>query len=153
MPQIVIETEINADIDICFDLARDIGFYSQSLKNRNEIPISGKISGLVEKGDYVTWETTHLNLLQHLTLKVSEFEKPYLFVDEIVKGEFKSYKHNHVFKEIEGKTVMIDELYFASKYGIIGKITDYLILKRYLKGLMITRNKILKQKAEELSKR
>jgi hypothetical protein len=48
---------------------------------------------------------------------------------------------------------MIDKLHFASKYGIIGKITDYLIFKRYLKGLMTTRNKILKQKAEELSKR
>ena len=153
MPQIVVETEIDAKIELCFDLARDVGFYASSLKNRNEIPVSGRIAGKVEKGDYVTWETNHLNLLQHLTLKVSEFKRPYLFVDELIKGEFKSYKHHHIFKKHDGKTLMIDELYFASKYGILGKIMDHLVLKRYLKGLMLTRNKILKQKAEELSKR
>ncbi|MHA7844273.1 MAG: SRPBCC family protein [Winogradskyella sp.] len=153
MPQIIAETEIDSDIQTCFDLARDVGFYKQSLKNRNEIPVSGKILGLVEEGDVVTWETNHLGFMQHLTLKVTELKKTSLFVDEMTEGSFKSYRHDHIFKEQKGKTIMIDKLHFASKYGIIGKITDYLIFKRYLKGLMTTRNKILKQKAEELSKR
>lgn len=153
MPQIIEETEIESDIEICFDLARDINFYKQSLKHKNEIPVMGKISGLVEEGDSITWETNHHGFMQHLTLKVSELKKPHVFTDEMTEGSFKSYRHDHIFKEQKGKTIMIDKLHFASKYGIIGKITDYLILKRYLKGLMITRNKILKQKAEELSKR
>ena len=152
MPQIVVETEINADIEICFDLARDVGFYSKSLKDHNEIPISGKISGLVEKGDYVTWETNHLFLLRHITFKISELKKPYFFVDEVVRGEFKSYRHHHIFKKKKEKTIMVDKLDFASKYGVLGKMVDGLFYKRYLKELLITRNEILKQKAEELSK-
>ncbi|GAB4156248.1 MAG: hypothetical protein Tsb0033_06560 [Winogradskyella sp.] len=151
MPQIVVETEIDSDIEICFDLARDVGFYKQSLKNRNEIPISGKILGLVEEGDVITWETNHLGFMQHLTLKVSEFKKPYLFTDEMTDGSFKSYRHDHIFEKRNGKTVMVDKLHFASKYGILGKIVDNLILKRYIKGIMVSRNEILKQKAEELS--
>ncbi|APY07172.1 hypothetical protein BWZ20_02125 [Winogradskyella sp. J14-2] len=152
MPQIVVETEIESDIEICFDLARDIGFYKQSLKHKNEIPVMGKISGLVEEGDSITWETNHLGYMQHLTLKVSELKKPYIFTDIMTDGSFKSYRHDHIFKVRNGKTVMIDQLHFASKYGIIGKILDSLILKRYLKEAIIDRNKILKQKAEELSK-
>lgn len=152
MPQIVVETEINADIEICFDLARDIVFYAQSLKNKSEIPVDGKTSGLVEKGDSITWEVNYLGLLQHLTLEVSELKKPKLFVDERTDGSFKSYRHDHIFKEHDGKTIMVDILHFTSKYGIVGKILDSLILKRHIKRILITRNEILKQKAEELSK-
>ena len=38
---------------------QEIRFYAESLKNRNEIPIDGKISGLVEQGDEITWETLY----------------------------------------------------------------------------------------------
>ena len=150
MPQIIVETLINADIKICFDLARDVGFYKNSLKKPTEIPISGKISGLVEKGDITTWETNHLNFMQHLTLEVTEYDCPNKFVDEMVKGEFKSYKHEHIFENRNEKTLMIDKFYFESSYGILGKITDYLLLKRHLTKLLVDRNALLKQKAEEL---
>lgn len=149
MPQIIIHTVINAPIQTCFDLARDVGFYCQSLRKPTEIPISGKISGLVDKGDYITWETNHINFIQHLTLKVTELESPFLFVDEMVKGEFKSYKHEHIFKtNSRGETIMTDKFYFESSYGVLGRIVDSVFLKRHFKGLIKTRNKLLKERAE-----
>jgi ligand-binding SRPBCC domain-containing protein len=151
MPQIIIKTQIKAQIGICFDLARDIGFYYNSLKRITEIPVSGKITGLIEARDYVTWETNYLNLMQHLTLKVTEFNKPFLFVDEMVKGEFKSYRHEHIFEDFNGITIMTDKFYFQSSYGILGKIIDSLFLKRYFKKQIKVRNEILRQKAEELT--
>jgi len=152
MPHIIVETEIDADITVCFDLARDIKFYYHSLKRPTEIPISGKTSGLVEKGDYTTWETNHLIFTQLLTLKVTEYNPPLLFVDEKVRGEFKVYRHEHIFEFLErNKTKMIDKFYFESSYGILGKIVDALFLKRHIKGLLLNRNAQLKKKAEELS--
>ncbi len=148
MPHIIVETEIDADITVCFDLARDIGFYYHSLKKLTEIPVSGKTSGLVEKGDYTTWETNHLIFTQLLTLKVVEFNPPILFVDQMVKGEFKAYRHEHIFEEHAGKTKMIDKFYFESPYGILGQIVDTLFLKRHIKGLLLNRNAQLKKKAE-----
>lgn len=152
MPQIIEKTEIESDIETCFNLARDVDFYKQSLKHKNEIPIMGKISGLVEEGDTITWETNHLGFVQHLTLKISGLKKPYVFTDEMTDGSFKSYRHDHIFEKRNGKTVMIDKLHFTSKFGILGKIVDILILKRHIRSVMITRNEILKQRAEELSK-
>ena len=75
-----------------------------------------------------------------------------MFVDEMTEGAFKAYRHGHIFKEQNGKTIMIDKLFFASKYGILGKIVDTLVLKKHIKAVMISRNEILKQKAEEISK-
>jgi len=148
MPLITVKTKIDADINVCFNLARDIGFYCKSLKNLTEIPIRGKTIGLVEKGDYTTWETNHLIFSQHLILKVTEFESPFLFVDKMVKGEFKAYKHEHIFKEEDNKTLMVDKFYFKSPYGVLGRIVDRLFLSRHFKKLLMTRNALLKQKVE-----
>ena len=148
MPQIIVKTEIDADIDTCFDLARDVGLYYNTLEKFTEIPISGKVTGLMEAGDYVTWETNHLSLMQHLTLKVTEFEKPILFVDEMVRGEFKNYRHEHIFEVENDKTVMIDKFEFESPYGIFEKLVDWVFLKRHFKKLVLTRNKTLRLHAE-----
>lgn len=152
MPHIIVETEIDANIHLCFDLARDIGFYYHSLKKPTEIPVSGRISGLVEKGDYTTWETNYFIFTQLLTLKVTVLNAPSLFIDEMVRGEFKSYKHEHIFEYHNEKTIMTDKFYFESSYGIIGKIVDALFLKNHIKGLLLNRNAQLKKKAEELSR-
>ncbi|MCB4799973.1 SRPBCC family protein [Neotamlana laminarinivorans] len=150
MPLIEVETEINADIKKCFDLARDIDFYRESVKNSTEIPINGKISGLVEKGDITTWEISHLFFSQHITLRVSEFNNPFLFTDVLVSGNFKAYKHEHIFKPIKANTLMVDRFFFQSKNGIIGKIYDSCILKYHVKKLIIHRNTLLKTKAESI---
>ncbi|GAL68669.1 SRPBCC family protein [Jejuia pallidilutea] len=153
MTLVEVHTEINADLQTCFDLARDVDFYQNSLEKPNEIPITGKISGLVEKGDYVTWETNHLILTQHLTLKVTEFVNPVLFVDEMVKGDFKYYRHEHIFKGNANKTLMTDRFYFEPPYGIIGKLFNKIFLEEYMRKLLIARNKALKIKAEDIAER
>lgn len=150
MPLIKVETEINADLKTCFDLARDVDFYQKSLERSNEIAIDGKILGLVNLNDIVIWETKHLGFVRHITLKVTEFNTPNLFVDELVKGGFKAYKHEHIFRESEDKTIMIDKFYFESPFGVIGKFVDWIFLKKYMTNLLKTRNKTLKEKAESL---
>ena len=153
MPLVEVQTQINADIQTCFDLARNIDFYQKSLKNSSEIAIDGKMTGLVEANDSITWEAKHLGFVRHLTLKVTEFNNPNLFVDEMVHGDYKAYKHDHVFRKSGNKTIMIDKFYFESPYGIIGKFVDLLFLKKYMTNFLKTRNKILKEEAEIIQSR
>lgn len=148
MPLIELETEIKSDIKTCFDLARSIDFHQESLKDTKEKAIAGKISGLIEKGEWVSWEASHLGFVQHLTSKITEFDAPNYFVDEMVFGAFKSFRHEHIFNEFEAKTLMVDKFYFESPLGILGKLANVLFLKRYMKKLLKTRNKFLKEKAE-----
>ena len=148
MAFIEIETKIQADIKTCFDLARNIDFHQDSLKHSNEKAIAGKMSGLIELGEWVSWEAKHLGFVQHLTSKITEFDAPNYFVDEMVFGAFKSFRHEHIFCESENKTIMIDKFHFESPYGIVGKLANVLFLKRYMKNLLKTRNKFLKQAAE-----
>ncbi|WP_431134345.1 SRPBCC family protein [Psychroserpens mesophilus] len=151
MPLIEVKTLIKADVQTCFDLSRNIDFHTQSLKHSNEKAIAGKMSGLIELGEWVTWEARHFGIKQQLTSKITEFESPNYFTDEMVSGAFKSFKHEHIFQQKEGNTVMIDKFYFQSPFGLFGKLANVLFLKRYMTNLLNTRNTFLKEKAEELS--
>lgn len=153
MPLIVIKTEIFSDIKTCFDLARNIDMHKESLKHTGEIPIAGKTTGLIELGEWVSWEAKHLGFVQHLTSKITEFESPNYFVDEMVLGAFKSFRHEHIFHDVVDKTLMIDKFYFESPFGVLGQTANVLFLKRYMKNLLKTRNKLLKKEAEEKYKK
>lgn len=152
MPIIILNTQINADILTCFDLARNINFHEQSLKHSSEKAITGKTTGLIELGESVTWEATHFGIKQHLTSIITEFNSPNYFVDEMVSGAFKSFKHEHIFEEVNNQTIMIDKFHFESPYGVLGKLTNSLFLKNYMADLLKTRNYFLKLEAERVGK-
>ncbi|MGE5942946.1 MAG: SRPBCC family protein [Flavobacteriales bacterium] len=150
MPKIELHITINADPKTCFDLARNIDIHQESLKHSQEKAIAGKISGLIELDEWVSWEGKHFGFVQHLTSRITEFDSPNYFVDEMVYGAFKSFRHEHIFKSAGHSTVMIDKFEFESPYGIIGKFVNWLFLKRYMVNLLTIRGNYIKQKAESL---
>ncbi|KAB1069160.1 SRPBCC family protein [Tamlana haliotis] len=148
MPTILLESEINSDVKTCFDLARNIDILKESLKRTNEIPVAGKTSGLIAKGEWISWEANHFGVVQHLTTKIVAFDSPNYFVNEMVLGVFKSYRHEHIFEEKGDITIMTDRFIFECPYGILGKLVDWLFMKRYITKLLKSRVKILKFIAE-----
>ena len=148
MPCINLETVIKADVKSCFDLARNIDIHQESLKHSDEVVVAGKMSGLIGLGEWVSWEGRHLGFVQHLTSKITEFDGPNYFVDEMIFGAFKSFRHEHHFKDEKGFTLMTDVFCFESPLGILGKVANSLFLKRYMTKLLRTRNQYLKEKAE-----
>jgi ligand-binding SRPBCC domain-containing protein len=148
MPEIIIITEINASIEICFDAARSIDLHSQSTSGTKERAIAGRTSGLCEKGDTVTWEAVHFGVKQKLQSEISEMNLPLFFEDRMLKGAFKSFRHQHHFKFENGKTVMTDNFNYKSPLGIFGKLADKLFLENYMRKFLTERNDFLKRVCE-----
>ena len=73
---------------------------------------------------------------------------PDYFVDEMVSGAFKSIRHEHIFEDREGQTIMIDVFNYVSPLGILGKLADVLFLKRYLRNLLVQRNNVIEEYVE-----
>lgn len=143
--------EIGAPIQVCFDLARDISIHTQTVwKHTKEKAVNGVIAGPIGAGQTVTFEATHFFVRQRLTSKITVYEEPFLFVDEMQKGAFKSLRHIHEFKELDGRTLMTDTLCFEAPFGIVGRIVERLILKKYMRRFLEHRNHQLKLLAEEL---
>lgn len=148
MSKIYLKTFINADIQKVFDLSRDIDFHKKSTSKTNEKAIAGKTSGLIELGETVTWRAKHLGFYQTLTTKIIDIESPKMFTDVMIKGVFKSMKHQHIFQEKEGTTLMIDIFEFESPFGVFGKIFNRIFLENYLKNFLIERNRMIKETTE-----
>jgi ligand-binding SRPBCC domain-containing protein len=151
MPTIELLTEINAPIQTVFDLSRNIDLHMESTKQTGEHAIAGRTSGLIELGETVTWRAKHFGILQNLTSKITEFNYPSLFVDEMVSGAFKSFRHVHHFSEVDGLTVMKDVFVFESPFGTFGRLFNQLVLKRYMTNLLTKRNLFIKVSAEMTS--
>lgn len=144
------EIEISAPIRLCFDIARDIGIHTRTVwEHTREKAVSGVIAGPIGAGQTVTFEATHFGVRQRLTSKITEFDEPYLFVDEMQRGAFKSLRHIHEFKELKGKTLMADTLHFEVPFGPIGWAVERLVLNGYMLRFLEHRNKQLKVLAEE----
>src|SRR5690606_21247689 len=148
MPLIELTTIINAPIDRCFDLARSIDLHKLSTEGTDEEAIAGVTSGLIGKNQEVTWRARHFGITQTLTSRITKFDRPYLFRDEMIKGAFKTIKHDHIFCESGDKTVMQDKFYFESPGWIVGAVFNHFVLTRYLHSILTKRNQMIKRIAE-----
>ena len=82
------------------------------------------------------------------TSKVVRYEAPEFFRDVMTKGLFRSFEHDHHFKEVAGETVMQDELRFAAPLNFLGALAERLVLRDYLLRFLAERNALIKQVAE-----
>jgi ligand-binding SRPBCC domain-containing protein len=69
-------------------------------------------------------------------------------VDEMVEGIFKGFRHEHLFEEQQGQTLMRDVFSYTSPLGWLGKFADVLFIKRYMRNLLLQRNLVIKDFAE-----
>ncbi|MFT7350579.1 MAG: ligand-binding SRPBCC domain-containing protein [Flavobacterium sp.] len=149
MTTIKLTTTIIAPIEIVFDLSRNIDVHKLSTFKSKETTIGGITSGLINKNETVTWRGKHFGVfLTHKSL-ISEMVIPTYFVDKMLEGKFKSFKHEHSFADKKGTTIMVDSIYYETPFGIFGKIFDSLFLEKHLTQFIQERNSFIKTLAEE----
>ncbi|MEK4715729.1 SRPBCC family protein [Sporosarcina sp. FSL K6-5500] len=148
MPIIRHEISIHAPIQVCFDFARTVEVHAGKTLLTKQIAIEGITFGLMERGDFVTWETAHLGLKQKLTSQVIEMVKPYRFTDAMVHGAFHSFTHRHEFIERGTETIMIDTFSYKSPFGILGKVANHLFLEKYMSHFIARHAQKVKRVAE-----
>ncbi|WP_299063652.1 SRPBCC family protein [uncultured Polaribacter sp.] len=149
MPRIELNTLINIDdIDVVFDLIRSIDLHKISTKNSKEEAIAGKTFGLISLNETVTWRAKHLGFTQKLTSIITDCSAPTFFADEMVKGAFKSFRHEHYLEKQQNKVMLKDFFEYQSPLGVLGKLADFLFLKKYMKNFLVERNKVIRDYAE-----
>ena len=148
MPVIVLRTRVAAPPARCFDLGRDVDLHRRSTAASRERAVAGVTSGLLGAGDEVTWEARHFGVWQRLTSRITEFDPPKRFVDEMVRGAFARFRHEHQFLSVPEGTDMVDIFDYTAPLGPLGRLADGLFLMRYMTRLLRERNAYLKRAAE-----
>lgn len=145
MIKVSTEIEIEATIDVCFDRARNIDIHTQTVwPHTKERAIAGTTTGMIGGGETVTFEARHFLIRQRHTSIISNYVRPYHFVDEMLQGTFKSMRHEHEFIDLGNRTLMKDTLYFEAPLGWFGGMVERVVLKNYMKRFLQYRNEQLK---------
>ena len=148
MFKIELSTRIHAPIERCFDLARSIDLHTASTEATDERAIDGVITGLIGMGESVTFQARHFGLWLTHTSQITAFDCPRHFRDEMMRGFFRSFVHDHVFAQDGDATVMRDTLVFRSKFGPLSLVMDPLVICPHLTRLLTARNNFICEVAE-----
>lgn len=145
-------SRIEAPVELVFDLSLDIDAHRASMSASNERAVAGVTSGHIGLGQTVTWRATHFRIPLTMTSRVTELERPRRFVDEQVRGPFRSFHHEHVFETLDGVTRMVDRIRFDAPVGPIGRLVERAVLASYLQKLIAVRGEYLQAEAERRSR-
>ena len=144
MPTIHLTTFVAAPADRVFDLSRSIDLHRKSMAHTGEQAIAGTTSGLINLDETVTWKAKHFMKTRVLKTRITAMSRPLSFTDEMVDGDFKSFRHEHHFKKIDNGTLVIDLFHFESPFGGLGRLVNQFYLTRYMKTLLEMRNQAIK---------
>lgn len=139
---------IQAPIERVFDLSRNLDLHKKSMSDTGETIIAGTTNGLIQIGETVTWKAKHLGKTRFHKSRITLFNAPNMFVDEMVEGDFRCFEHAHHFMRVDNGTIMIDLLRYELPYGWLGRLVDRVYLAKYLTRLLEKRNLYIKKIAE-----
>ncbi len=132
-----IVTRAAVPAEALFDTSRDIGAHVASMHGTGERAIDGVTSGLIGLDETVTWRAWHVGIPFRMTSRVTALERPHRFVDEQIAGPFRLFRHEHLYVERDGMTVMTDRVTLASP--VLGRLAERLVLVPYLRRLLTRR--------------
>jgi ligand-binding SRPBCC domain-containing protein len=144
-------TIIHAPIERCFDLARSVEVHLAGNVHFGEgaVAAAGVTSGLIELGQQVTWRAKHFWIWQTLTSQITAMERPVYFQDVMLRGAFRSMKHDHYFRSLSPElTEMRDIFSFEAPLGILGRLVEAGVLGSYMRRLLEERNAVICEIAE-----
>lgn len=135
-----LETLLPVGADTAFDLARDLDAHLDSMRSSDERIVGGRRTGLIDEGEHVAWRARHLGSTFTLMSRITRVERPALFVDEEIAGPFRRLRHEHRFSSYGDGCLMTDDIVFEAPFGVVGRIIESLVLERYMRDLIVSRN-------------
>ena len=151
MPVIHFETFNHALRQRVFDVNLDVDAHAAAFAATGERAVGGVTHGLLSLGDTVTWEAVHFGVRQRLATRITHYDRPHAFRDEMTAGAFHSFQHDHTFTEADGGTLMVDHFAYTAPLGMLGVLADRLFLRRYVQRLLMQRAGFIKMLAERAS--
>lgn len=148
MPTIHLTTFVEAPIERVFDLSRNTSVIKAFLQNRKEVIQVSAGDVLVDSGDTISYQAKHFGKTRIVTTRIADIHRPLSFNEEQVKGDLKSFRHQHHFKEANNGTFVIDIIDYEAPRDLIGGWLARWSMKEYLEHFVQQRNAMVRQYAE-----
>lgn len=90
------------------------------------LPISMKVGTLID------YRITLMGVPFFWRTMISDWEPPYRFVDQQLKGPYVFWHHEHTFKQCDGYVLMTDRVHYLSPGGVLEPLVDSLFVRGQL---------------------
>lgn len=105
----------------------------------------------LEAGTEVILETRVGPFKQRIEAVHTAYEKNALFVDEMRKGPFKYWRHEHRFEAHPKGCLLIDSIDYLPPLGFLGRLADPIAIKPRLRKMFEWRHRVTAQAVERSS--
>ena len=98
----------------------------------------------MKEGQLIDYSLKILYLIKlHWRTLITDYQKPYKFIDQQIKGPYTFWYHTHTFEEKDGGTLIKDNLKYVIPFGWIGRAIHFIYIKHDINGIFQYRHKIL----------
>lgn len=98
---------------------------------------------VMRQGAEITYKIKWLGFPMRWKTFISQYEPPFLFVDEQEKGPYKLWRHRHIFRPNAEGTLVTDHVEYALPLGPLGGLAHSVMVRRQLLAIFRYRQKAL----------
>ncbi len=120
---------VDADIARVWDFYTDIGHLEVITPPEMQLKVIRTTTGRKLLQGTEVWLEGKLVTKSRWHSRITSLS-PYQYVDEMLSGRFKIWKHLHAFQEAGEATKVIDEIDFELPYGLLGRMFEGYTSKR-----------------------
>ncbi len=84
-----------------------------------------------------------LNIPMKWVTEITAVVKNQFFIDEQIKGPYKTWHHEHHFRAVEGGVLMTDKLTYDIGWGLLGRVAGRLWVDKQVQNIFTFREKKL----------
>lgn len=100
-------------------------------------PIKMEVGRLIDYNIYL------LGIPIHWRTLITDYEPPNMFVDQQIKGPYAMWHHTHTFHKVKGGVEIKDRVVYSIPFGFLGRLLNYLWIKRDLNNIFLHRKKVI----------
>jgi hypothetical protein len=82
---------------------------------------------------------------QRWTSRITVWEPPHRFVDEQLRGPYRSWHHLHEFREVDGQSEIVDRVSYELPLGPAGRVAHALLVRRQLEAIFDFREQAVRR--------
>ena len=97
----------------------------------------------MEKGSLIDYTIRLFGISIHWRTLISDYEPPFRFVDQQIKGPYTFWHHTHTFKLVEGGVEIIDQVKYSLPLGWLGTMAHAIWVRKDLEKIFEYRKTVI----------
>lgn len=89
----------------------------------------------MKEGTVIEYSVKVMGFRTRWKSRIGMYDPPHMFEDEQLEGPYRFWHHTHRFLEVDGGTLVTDEVRYTMPFGIMGRIVHSLIVRKQVQRI------------------